>query len=121
MTKCVLIVDDEDDVRAITKMGLEMAAGWTVLTASSGEEALAIAQNNQPDVILLDVMMPDMDGIETLQHLKTKPETQQIPVILATAKIQPSDKESFRDLEVVAVFTKPFRPLQLANQILAVI
>ena len=121
MSKCVLIVDDEDDVRAITKMGLEMAAGWTVLTASCGEEALAIATDNQLDVILLDVMMPDMDGVATLKQLKANPVTQQIPVILATAKIQPSDRESFSDLEVAAVFTKPFRPLQLANQIMAVL
>jgi CheY-like chemotaxis protein len=62
MTKRILIVDDEEDVRAITKLGLEMGAGWTVLTASSGLEAIAVASSEQPDVILLDVMMPDMDG-----------------------------------------------------------
>lgn len=121
MSKCVLIVDDEEDIRAITKMGLEMGAGWTVLTASSGEEALELATANQPDVILLDVMMPDMDGWETLQQLKANPATHQIPVILATAKIQPSEQESFTDLKVAAIFTKPFRPLQLANQIMAVL
>jgi CheY-like chemotaxis protein len=121
MTKCVLVVDDEEDIRAITQMGLEMGAGWTVLTAGSGEEALAIAAANQPDVILLDVMMPDMDGWATLQQLKANPATQQIPVILATAKIQPSERENFTDLEVAAIFTKPFRPLQLANQIMAAV
>ena len=117
MSKCVLIVDDEEDVRAIAKMGLEMGAGWKVLTAGSGQEALVMAETNQPDVILLDLMMPDMDGRVTLQQLKANPATQQIPVILVTAKIQPSDRESFVQLDVAAVFTKPFRPLKLADQI----
>lgn len=121
MSKCVLIVDDEEDVRAIAQMGLEMSAGWNVLTASSGNEALVIAATNQPDVILLDMMMPDMDGRSTLQQLKANPTTQHIPVILVTAKIQQSQKESFADLDVAAVFAKPFRPLKLADQINAVL
>ena len=117
MSKCVLIVDDEEDVRAIAQLGLEMGAGWKVLTASSGQEALVIAETDQPDVILLDLMMPDMDGRATLQQLKANPATRQIPVILVTAKIQPSDQESFAQLDVAAVFAKPFRPLKLADQI----
>lgn len=121
MTKCVLIVDDEADVRAITQMGLEMSAGWKVITASSGTEALAMAAAHQPDLILLDVMMPEMDGYVTLQQLKANPITCQIPVILATAKVHPSDQASFADLEVLAVFTKPFRPLNLAKEITAVL
>jgi len=67
MSKRILIVDDEEDVRAITKMGLETGAVWTVLTASSGKEALAIAITRPLDVILLDVMMPDMDGYSTIK------------------------------------------------------
>ncbi len=121
MTKCVLIVDDEPDVRAITKMGLEMSAGWQILTASSGAEALAIAAAHQPDVILLDVMMPEMDGYATLQQLKASSATREIPVILATAKVHASDQEHFADLDVLAVFTKPFRPLNLAQDITAVL
>ncbi len=117
MSKCVLIVDDEEDVRAIAQMGLEMGGGWTVLTASSGQEALVIAEANQPDVILLDLMMPDMDGRATLQQLKANPATKEIPVILVTAKIQPSDQESFAQLDVAAIVAKPFRPLTLAEQI----
>jgi len=73
--KTILIVDDEEDVRAITQMGLEMSVGWTVLTASSGKEALKIALEQQPDVILLDWMIPDMDGRVTLQHLKSNAQT----------------------------------------------
>ncbi|QSJ15136.1 response regulator [Nostoc sp. UHCC 0702] len=121
MSKCVLIVDDEEDVRAIAQMGLEMASGWTVLTANSGQEALIVAATSQPDVILLDMMMPDMDGRATLQQLKANPITQHIPVILMTAKVQPSDQESFAELEIAAVFAKPFRPLKLADDISSVL
>lgn len=117
MSKCVLVIDDEEDVRQITQLGLEMGAGWQVLTASSGQEALGIATAQKPDVILLDMMMPEWDGRRTLKELKSNPETESIPVILVTAKIQSSDKETFAGLDVVAVFTKPFRPLLLAAQI----
>jgi CheY-like chemotaxis protein len=117
MSKCVLIVDDEEDVRAIAKLGLEMAANWTVLTASSGQEGLNVAAQNRPDVILLDLMMPEWDGCYTLKQLKENPHTQSIPVILLTAKVQSPLQESLANLEVAAVFTKPFRPLQLPQQI----
>lgn len=117
MAKCVLLVDDEPDVRAIARLGLEMGAGWQVLDATSGKEALRMAAKHQPDVILLDMMMPDMDGRSTLKALKSNAVTQQIPVILVTAKVQQSDQQNFADLAVAAVFAKPFRPLQLAEQI----
>ncbi|MBE8997149.1 MULTISPECIES: response regulator [unclassified Nostoc] len=117
MNRNILIVDDEEDVRAIAKLGLEMAAGWNVLTASSGQEALKVAATYKPDVILLDMMMPDMDGRATLQQLKANPATKKIPVILLTAKLQQSDRESFTDMDVAAIFAKPFRPLKLAEQI----
>lgn len=117
MCKQILIVDDEEDVRAITKLGLETGAGWSVLTACCGEDALSIAANCHPDAILLDMMMPDMDGRTTLQHLKANPITQAIPVILVTAKSQQTELENFTQLEVAAVVAKPFRPLQLADLI----
>lgn len=117
MSKCVLIVDDEEDIRAIAQMGLEMGAGWHVLTAGSGKEALSMAATHQPDVILLDMMMPDMDGRATLQQLKANSATRRIPVILVTAKVQSSAQESFAGLDVAAVFSKPFRPLTLAEQV----
>lgn len=117
MSLCVLLVDDEEDARSIIKLGLEMSTEWTILTASSGQEALTLAVEYHPDVILLDMMMPEMDGRATLQHLKINPETRSIPVILATAKVQPSEEATFQELNVIAVFTKPFRPLELAAQI----
>lgn len=117
MSKCILVVDDEEDVRAIAKLGLEMGANWKVLIASSGREAVDLAQTHQPDLILLDLMMPDWDGRTTLEKLKTNPATKAIPVILMTAKTQQSTQEELSGLDVVAVFTKPFRPLQLPAQI----
>jgi CheY-like chemotaxis protein len=118
MNKQILIVDDEEDVRAIATLGLQMGASWTVLTAGSGKEGIAIAAQQRPDAILLDLMMPDMDGRATLRQLKQDPATQSIPVILMTAKIQPSEHNTFQDLDVAAIFTKPFRPLTLAQQII---
>ncbi|MEM7556874.1 MAG: response regulator [Cyanobacteria bacterium P01_A01_bin.84] len=121
MSKCILIVDDEKDVRSLIALGLEMQAGWTVLNANSGAEGIAIAASKQPDVILLDLMMPDMDGRTTLQKLKLNPATQKIPVILMTAKSKSSVEESFVNLDLAAIFTKPLRPLNLAQQITEVI
>ncbi|GAB4381401.1 MAG: response regulator [Elainellaceae cyanobacterium] len=117
MSKCILVVDDEEDVRSIAQLALEMKTNWTVLMVSSGREALDVAAAEQPDAILLDMMMPDMDGRMTLQQLKANPATQTIPVILVTAKAQTPDQSSFADLDLAAVFAKPFRPLQLADQI----
>ena len=121
MSKSILIVDDEEDVRALIQLGLEMQAGWKVLNASCGEEAIKIAASQQPDVILLDLMMPDMDGKTTLQKLKTNPKTRKIPVILMTAKGKSFVEESFANLDVAAIFTKPLRPLNLTQQITEVL
>jgi CheY-like chemotaxis protein len=117
MSKRILIIDDEEDIRDITQLGLEMSVGWQVLTAGSGQEGIALAAAHQPDLILLDVMMPDMDGRATFANLQANPQTEQIPVILVTAKIQASDQESFTNLAIAGVLTKPFRPMNLAEQI----
>lgn len=121
MSKTVLIVDDEEDVRALIALGLEMRSNWTVLSARSGEEALNIAAACHLDVILLDLMMPGMDGRTTLQQLKANPATHQIPVILMTAKNQATVQTSCTGLEVAAILTKPLRPLMLPDQILKVL
>ena len=118
MTKSILVIDDEEDVRALIQLGLEMKAGWNVLNASSGDEGIQIAADRQPDVILLDLMMPGMDGRTTLQRLKSDPAIQKIPVILMTAKSKYSVEESFVGLDVAAIFTKPLRPLNLPQQII---
>ena len=114
MSKCVLIVDDEEDVLSVTRLGLEMSAGWKVLIATSGQEAVTIATEQQPDLILLDWMMPEMDGRATLKALRANASTAKIPVILVTAKAQSPDGDTFAGVDVIAVFAKPLRPLKLA-------
>jgi CheY-like chemotaxis protein len=113
----VLIIDDEDDIREVTQISLEMVAGWEVLTASSGSAGLEIANALQPDAILLDVMMPGMDGPTTFQKLQADPAIRHIPVILLTAKLQPADRRWFAELGVAGVLAKPFDPLKLAGQV----
>lgn len=115
--KRILVVDDEDDIREIAQISLEMVANWRVLTASSGNEGLAKARTEQPDAILLDVMMPDMDGPSTFQKLQVDVTTQHIPVLLLTAKVQAIDRRRFADLGVKGVISKPFDPLKLANEV----
>lgn len=117
MTKRILIVDDEPDIREATQVCLEVSKGWQVMTASSSKEGLAKAISEQPDVVLLDVMMPDMDGLATFAQMQTNPKTHHIPVILLTAKTQPDDRHRFAQLAIAAVITKPYDPLTLADQI----
>lgn len=117
MTKRILIIDDEDGVREITQISLEAAAGWEVLTAASGSEGIKLAASEQPDAILLDVMMPEMDGPTTFKQLQQNPATQKIPTILLTAKAKSSEKQQFLDLGVAGVITKPFKPQELVQQI----
>jgi CheY-like chemotaxis protein len=117
MSKRILIIDDEKDIRETTQICLEIANEWEVLTAGSGREGLLKAASEHPDVILLDVMMPDMDGLTTLENLKANPQTQNIPVILLTAKAQAAEQRQFTQLKVVAVITKPYDPFTLSEQV----
>lgn len=118
MKKSILIIDDEEDVKEIAQLGLEMTDDWIVLTASSGKEGLILGETSQPDVILLDLMMPGWDGKETLQQLKAKQNTANIPVILMTAKTQSAIASELKAWDIAGVIIKPFRPLQLSEQIL---
>ena len=115
--KRVLIIDDEDDIREVAQTSLEIMGGWDVFTAASSQEGITIAEAEQPDAILLDVMLPDVDGPATFQKLQANPVTAQIPVILLTAKAQASDQRYFADLGVMAVLTKPFDPVTLADRV----
>lgn len=117
--KQILVIDDEDDIRKLTQACLEIMGGWQVLTASSGSEGLTKAQADQPDAILLDVMMPDMDGLTTFQKLQANPATRHIPVILLTARGRSADESLFASLGVKGVINKPFNPLKLADQVAA--
>lgn len=116
-TKHILIIDDEDDIREVAQVSLETISNWEVVTASSGHEGLVKAEAEQPDAILLDVMMPDMDGPTTFQQLQNTPAICHIPVILMTAKVQASDQRRFASLGVKGVIAKPFDPLTLAEQV----
>jgi DNA-binding response OmpR family regulator len=116
-TKRVLIIDDEETIQTVVQFGIKMAVGWEVLTAGSGAEGIQTAQTERPDVILLDVMMPDMDGISTFKELQGCAETEHIPVIFLTAKAQAAEKRQFNDLGVSGVITKPFNSLHLPEQI----
>ena len=119
--KKILIIDDEDDIREVAALSLESVAGWEVVTASSGSQGLARAVEHQPDAILLDVMMPGMDGPTTFRELRKNPATAKIPVLLLTAKVQSSDQRRFADLGVESVLFKPFDPMTLADQISGVL
>lgn len=119
--KRVLIIDDEDDIREVAQMSLETMAGWEVHTARSGKEGLEMAVAAQPDVILLDVMMPDMDGPTTFQEFKTRPEVSHIPVVLLTAKVQKAERGQFSSMGFKAILAKPFDPLTLADQLAVIL
>lgn len=115
--KRVLIIDDEQSIQAVASLSLKLEANWQVLTASSGAEGIKIAIAEQPDVILLDVMMPIMNGIDTFKEMQKSDRTHHIPIILLTAKAQAVEQQQFYDLGVSGVITKPFNSLTLASQI----
>ena len=121
MPHSILIIDDEDDIREVAALSLETVANWQVFTANSGSQGLARAIEYQPDAILLDVMMPGLDGPTTFRELRKNPATAHIPVLLLTAKVQSSDQRRFADLGVEAVLFKPFDPLTLSDQIASIL
>jgi CheY-like chemotaxis protein len=117
MSHRILIIDDEDDIREVAALSLETVAGWDVAVANSGAQGLIRAAEFLPEAILLDVMMPGMDGPSTFRELRKNPATAAIPVLLLTAKVQSSDQRRFADLGVKAVLVKPFDPMTLSTQI----
>lgn len=116
-TKQILVIDDEDGIRKIIQISLQVATGWDVLLAASGREGLAKAEASQPDAIILDVVMPDMDGPTTFRQLQANPVLRHIPTILLTAKAKSSEQKQLSDLGVMGVITKPFKAKDLVAQI----
>lgn len=116
----ILHIEDEEDIRTIAKLTLEALGGFTVESCGSGPEAIAAAPHFMPDMILLDVMMPGMDGPMTLAELRKLPGTQRTPVIFMTAKAQPHEIVKFRELGAVDVVTKPFDPQVLCEHLAAI-
>ncbi|WP_254173534.1 response regulator [Planktothrix pseudagardhii] len=115
--KRILVIDDELNLCIIIQACLQNLGGWETLTAVSAQEGLEIAQTQHPDAILLDVMMPDMDGLTVFQLLQENSATSTIPVILFTAKVQSTDLEQFAQLDIAGVIAKPFDPMTLADQV----
>jgi len=121
MTRRILIVDDEDDIREVAQVSLELVGKWEVRTAASASDGIDGARAEHPDAILLDVMMPDMDGPTTLERLRADPATSHIPVVFLTAKTQAADRSRLAGLGAAGILTKPFDPLTLPSQIAAVL
>ena len=117
----VLIIDDESDIREVAQLGLELVGGWQVATAPSGVDGLAQASADRPDVILLDVMMPDVDGPETLRLLRADPATEAVPVVFLTARSEATDVEWLEGLGASGVIAKPFDPVTLADDLTKVL
>ena len=113
----VMIVDDDEDIRMVCELAVRRIGGWEVVMAASGAEALALARSEQPDVILLDVMMPGIDGPTTLERLRNQPETESIPVIFLTAKAQKQEVDRYMTLGATGVIGKPFQVMTLADEI----
>lgn len=116
----ILYVEDEPDIQAVAKLALEMVGGFTVKVCSSGEQALLETEVFMPDMILLDVMMPSMDGPSTLKALRGQPLLAQVPVAFMTAKVQPPEVAHYKSLGALDVIAKPFDPMTLAAQVRAV-
>src|SRR5665213_2661226 len=117
----ILIIDDEDDIREVAALSLEATAGWVITTACCGADGIVAAANpgSRPHAILMDVMMPGMDGPTTFRQMQQNPDTAGIPVMLLTAKVQGVDQRRFADPGVAGVLFKPFDPLTPAEQISA--
>jgi len=113
----VLVVDDDDAIRELTQIALEAVGGWNVVPADGGAAALALAREHRPDAVLLDVMMPDMDGIATFGHLQAGERTGNIPVVLLTAKVNARDRQVWDGLAIAGVISKPFDPMTLAADV----
>jgi CheY-like chemotaxis protein len=118
--KTVLYVDDEPDIREVVQMSLSLVAGLDAQVCESGERALQLLPQIKPDLVLLDVMMPGMDGPSTLLKMRSIPAFAKIPVVFMTAKAMPQEVARFRELGAVSVIAKPFDPIQLGNQVIAV-
>lgn len=117
MKRRILVVDDDDAARQAVAQSLQTIAGWDVVEAYCGAQAIERATHQQPDAILLDVMMPAMDGPAMLSKLKAARATSHIPIVLLTAKVQAVDNGSLSHLPVAGILLKPFDPLRLASQV----
>ena len=117
----ILLIDDEDDIRRIARLALTRVGGMEVVDAASGLEGVRKAEQERPDAILLDVMMPGLDGPSTLAALRANPATARIPVLFLTAKAMSAEVQRLKELGVAGVLIKPFDPMTLASQVRALL
>ncbi len=113
----ILHVEDEPDIREVARLALETVGGFAVESCDSGADAIAKAPAFRPDLVLLDVMMPGMDGPTTFERLRRVPGLEKTPVIFMTAKAMPQEIERFKEMGALDVITKPFDPMGLADQV----
>ena len=113
----ILYVEDEPDIRFVAQMALQAVGGFTVIACACGQDALNAAPDARADLLLLDVMMPGMDGPSTLKALRESPATANTPVIFMTAKVQVAEVAMYKALGALEVIPKPFDPMELAAQI----
>jgi two-component system OmpR family response regulator len=113
----VLLVDDEEDIRTVGNLSLSRVGGWKTVLAASGTEAVQCAAEERPDLILLDVMMPGMDGPTTFGRLRAQEVTAHTPIIFMTAKIQKQEVTRYLELGAAGVISKPFDPMTLPSEI----
>jgi len=109
----IVLIDDDEHIREIAQLSLEQVGGYSVLTAASGEEGVRVAVGARPDAVLVDVMMPEMDGPATVERLRQDERTAAVPVVFLTAKIQPHERDRLLGLGVAGIIAKPFDPMQL--------
>lgn len=117
MTRQILLIDDEELIREVAVLSLTAVGGFSVTTAGSAEEGLRLATAERPDAILLDVMMPGLDGPTMFARLRAEPATAGIPVVLLTAKARPSDHEQWAEDGVAGIVVKPFDPMALPDRV----
>ena len=115
--KKVLLVEDDEDIQKVARISLQFRGGWDVTLAMDGEQALSVAAKERPDLILLDCMMPKMDGYETCGRLKQDPKLRDIPVIFLTARAQETEVKKGLLLGALGYLIKPFNPMSLAAEI----
>ena len=113
----VMCVDDDADIRAVTELALRDVGSLEVTMCASGRDALQALAHTNPDLVLLDVMMPEMDGVETLEKIVSEPRTASIPVVMMTAKAQPHEVASYKQAGATDVIAKPFNPMTLASRL----
>lgn len=118
--KRILYVEDEPDIQTVAQIALQEFGGFIVEIAGSGREGLAKAEADPPDLILLDMMMPGMSGLTTLDHLRSNAKTAAIPVIFMTAKVQSHEISKYKSLGALDVITKPFDPVTLAETVIGI-